>query len=448
MIMAVIYYRFRSQKPDHIATIKFDGTGLTVFELKRDIIIANNLLHSTDVDIILYSTENIQDTKSWGDQNGGSSSSGERELDDDNEVVPRSTTVLVRRTMSPKKSKGNVQRYVAGKPRLQVSANSTSKTVNFGSGSGAMNFGDPSANGDEDDMIKKMFNAQDEQWSQQQDVMATATRVDNYRSNANEPVPDYYICYKCGEKGKHHIKNCPKNNDPNWEGVRVRKTTGIPKSHLKAIENPEDTIRDSNSSGNTTYMVNDEGKYVVAVADTKAWEKYQKIKKADSNGYLNGDIDVEDGELKDPETGKLWKSPVRIPCCNKVYSRKIIEDILIDRDFTCPNCGKEQIYLDTLVPDKELQAKVDEYVKNLSEDKNNGGNSPKRRQINPAGGPVNAGQLPKLPMMPMPPLNMPMPPLNMGMPPFMPFMPMPGMNPNVNANMQQNQNNQGNENRK
>ena len=273
--MAVIYYRFRSQKPDHIATIKFDGTGLTVFELKRDIILANNLLHSTDVDIVLYSTEDIQDTKSWGYQNGGSSSAGERELDDDNEVVPRSTTVLVRRTMTPKKNKGNVQRYVAGKPRLQVSGtNSVNKSISLGNNvGGTMNFGDAATNGDEDDMIKKMFSVQDEQWSQQQDVMATATRVDNFRTNVNEPVPEYYICYKCGEKGKHHIKNCPKNNDPNWEGVRVRKTTGIPKSHLKAIENPEDTIRDSNSSGNTTYMVNDEGKYGVAVADTKAWDK-------------------------------------------------------------------------------------------------------------------------------------------------------------------------------
>lgn len=446
--MAVIYYRFRSQKPDHIATIKFDGTGLTVFELKRDIILANNLLHSTDVDIVLYSTEDIQDTKSWGYQNGGSSSAGERELDDDNEVVPRSTTVLVRRTMTPKKNKGNVQRYVAGKPRLQVSGtNSVNKSISLGNNvGGTMNFGDAATNGDEDDMIKKMFSVQDEQWSQQQDVMATATRVDNFRTNVNEPVPEYYICYKCGEKGKHHIKNCPKNNDPNWEGVRVRKTTGIPKSHLKAIENPEDTIRDSNSSGNTTYMVNDEGKYVVAVADTKAWEKYQKTKKGESGGYLNGDVDVDDGELKDPETGKLWKSPVRIPCCNKIFSRKIIEDKLIDSDFTCPSCGKEQIYLDTLVADEELQAKVDEYVKNLSENKNNDGNSPKRRQVNPAGATANTSQLPQIPMMPMPPINMQMPPMNIGMPLFMPFMPMPGMNPNVNS-MQQNQDSQKNEKR-
>lgn len=424
--MAVIYYRFRSQKPDHIATIKFDGTGLTVFELKRDIIIANNLTHSVDVDIILYSTEDIQETSA-----SLAKSSNERELDDDNEVIPRSTTVLVRRTMTPKRAKGNVQRYVAGKPRLQT--NSANKSSG-GLGRLGANIATDSVDGNEADMIQKMFSAQDEQWSQQQDVMATATRVDNFKPSFNEPVADYYICYKCGEKGKHHIKNCPKNNDPNWEGVRVRKTTGIPKSHLKAIENPEDSMRNSNISGSTTYMVNDEGKYVVAVADTKAWENFQNTKKGVKNDDLNDDIDVEDGELKDPQTGKLWKNPVRIPCCNKIYSKKVIEDLLIDSDFSCPNCQKDQIYLDTLVPDKELQEKVDEYIKKLAEEKNNEGNSPKRRQVNAPG--INT-QIPQMPMMPMPPMNMGMPPMNMGMPPFMPFMPMPGMPP------QQNQNNQG-----
>lgn len=437
--MAVIYYRFRFQKPDHIATIKFDGTGLTVFELKRDIIIANNLIHSTDIDIILYLTENIQDARSWGGNSNGMNQSGDRELTDDNEVIARSTTVLVRRTMCPKKGKGNVQRYIAGKPRIQHASSNGARldaSINIMNGVTSSS-GVP--NGTEDDMIQKMFSAQDEQWSQQQDIMATATRVDNFKPGVNEAVPDYYICYKCGEKGKHNIKNCPKNNDPNWEGVRIKKTTGIPKSHLKAIEKPEDTIRDPNSSGNTTYMITDEGKYVVAVADTKAWEKYQKIQKGDTEGFNNGDVDVKDGELKDTETGKLWKNPVRTPCCKKIYSRKFIEDKLIESDFTCPNCGKDQIYLDTLISDKELQVKVDDYIKDLLSDKTQEGSSPKRRQINPVGTNTNTGQLPQLPMMP---LGMPMPPIGMPMPPFMPFMPVP--NVNQNPNQIQNQNNQGN----
>lgn len=421
--MAVIYYRFRSQRPDHIATIKFDGTGLTVFELKREIIMANNLVNSSDVDIILYNTENIQDTKI-------DSSNDNKELNDDNEVVQRSNTVLVRRTTAAKKGRGNIQRYITGKPRLNVGSTTNTNTGNLNTT--ISNTISGTGNVDEDDMIQKMFNAQDEQWNQQQDVLATATRIDNYRSATNEPVPDYYICYKCGEKGKHYIKNCPKNNDPNWEGVRVRKTTGIPKSYLKAIEKPQDGVSDELPNGASAYMVNEEGKYVVAVADTKAWEKYQNTKNLENYNLNDDSIDVDDPELKDTESGKLWKNPVQTPCCNKIYSRKTIEDALIDSDFTCPNCGKEQIYLDKLTSDQELQKKVDEYIKEAASKKENlDGSANKRQQINPVGtNNTNMLGMPQLmnmpPMMGMPPMNMNMPPM-MGMPPFMPFMNMQGI---------------------
>ena len=423
--MAVIYYRFRSQKPDHVSTIKFDGTGLTVFELKREIIVVNDLIHSNDIDIVLYSTENIQSTTQSG-------ADADKELTDDNEVVPRSSTVLVRRTMCPKKGRGNVQRYVAGKPRVQTgSAVSRPATTALGS---AILGGGPTE-GSEDDMLNKVFNQQDEQWLETQDAMATATRIDTFRPAQNEPVPDYYICYKCGEKGKHNIKNCPKNNDPNWEGVRVRKTTGIPKSQLKAIAKPDEMDMEKLPNGTTTYMVNDEGKYVVAVADTKAWEQFQNIKKGENSDRNNGEIAVEDGELKDTQTGMLWKNPVRTPCCGKIYSRKFIEDALIESDFTCPNCHKDQIFIDDLLPNDELQKKVDEYMKNLTDEQSL--KPAKRHQpgavgVQPNGTSMlqmpnmmpNMNTMPMMPMMPMQQLNMP----------FMPFLPINNQNSQNNNN--------------
>lgn len=426
--MAVIYYRFRSQKPDHVSTIKFDGTGLTVFELKREIIMVNDLIHSTDIDIVLYSTENIQAISSTGED-------GDKELTDDNEVVSRSSAVLVRRTMCPKKGRGNVQRYVDGKPRIQTGS-TISKTNNTALGSAILGSG-AAVEGSEEDMLNKVFNQQDEQWLETQDVMATARKIDNYRPGQNDPVPDYYICYKCGEKGKHNIKNCPKNNDPNWDGVRVRKTTGIPKSQLKAIAKPDEMDMENLPNGTATYMVNEDGNYVVAVADTKAWEQFQNIKKGEVDRN-NGDIEVEDGELKDTETGMLWKNPVRTPCCSKIYSRKYIEDALIESDFSCPNCHKDQIFIDDLVPDEELQKKVDEYIKNLAD--NQGGNSAKRHQPGAVGIPPNgANMLPMPPMMPnmgaMP--MMPMMPMQQMNMPFMPFMPMNNQTPQ-NDNKPQN----------
>lgn len=47
-----------------------------------------------------------------------------------------------------------------------------------------------------------------------------------------------YICYRCGEKG-HFIQNCPTNADKNYDYIRVRKPTGIPKSFLKPVNEEE-----------------------------------------------------------------------------------------------------------------------------------------------------------------------------------------------------------------
>ena len=37
--------------------------------------------------------------------------------------------------------------------------------------------------------------------------------------------PDY-VCHRCNEKG-HHIKNCPKNNDKNYDQVKKKGTPAM-----------------------------------------------------------------------------------------------------------------------------------------------------------------------------------------------------------------------------
>lgn len=444
--MAVIYYRFRSQRPEQISTVAFDGTGLTVFEFKREVITLNKLFNTNDVDVGVFSAEE-QD----------------KEFDDDNEVIPRSSTVIVRRTAALKKGRGNIARYLAGRPRVVKSAvNALTTTAATTQG---ITTGQPES---EQDAIQKMFADQEDQWSQQQSVMATAARIDTPRTNAklDESIPDYYICYKCGEKGKHHIRNCPKNNDPNWEGVRIKKTTGIPKSYLKTVE--VDPTMDGSEEGKN-YMINEEGKYVVQVADTKSWQQFQAAASSKGNSNQNGKLDplwetpvpVSDetpDEIKNlrddsDEKGRVWRTPMLMPCCKKRYSKQFIEDKLIDNDFTCPNCGQEEIYLDSLESDDDMKKKVDDYIeerrKNPSllvvnsksatqdvvpkegenangETTNDTGDEPvaKRQQLNPAG------------MMPMPMMMPGMMPM-----PFMPFMPgmMPGMMPQNMMNQQQQQ---------
>ena len=46
-----VFFRFKSQKEP--SRITFDGTGISVFELKRDIIAANKLGDGTDLELII-----------------------------------------------------------------------------------------------------------------------------------------------------------------------------------------------------------------------------------------------------------------------------------------------------------------------------------------------------------------------------------------------------------
>lgn len=44
-----VFYRFNSRKDE--SRVTFDGTGISVFDLKRDIILAHNLAKANDFDL-------------------------------------------------------------------------------------------------------------------------------------------------------------------------------------------------------------------------------------------------------------------------------------------------------------------------------------------------------------------------------------------------------------
>ena len=52
---STIFYRFRSSKEP--SSVSFDGTGLSVFELKRQIILQSALGNGQDFDLVLSSNE-------------------------------------------------------------------------------------------------------------------------------------------------------------------------------------------------------------------------------------------------------------------------------------------------------------------------------------------------------------------------------------------------------
>lgn len=46
-----VYYKFKSQRQE--SRVTFDGTGISVFDLKKEIILQNNL-KATDIDLLLF----------------------------------------------------------------------------------------------------------------------------------------------------------------------------------------------------------------------------------------------------------------------------------------------------------------------------------------------------------------------------------------------------------
>ena len=47
-----VFYKFRSSRDE--SKVTFDGTGISVFDLKKEIILANNLGKANDFDLALF----------------------------------------------------------------------------------------------------------------------------------------------------------------------------------------------------------------------------------------------------------------------------------------------------------------------------------------------------------------------------------------------------------
>ncbi|KAH3666700.1 hypothetical protein WICMUC_005517 [Wickerhamomyces mucosus] len=431
---SAIFYRFRSQK--QTSRIFFDGTGITVFDLKKEIIAENKLGDGTNFELRIYNNDTNE------------------EYSDDTLVIPRSSSIIARRSPPSKHSKGNATRYVTGKPRItKVTLQDTHKKEQESSALSSSSAAAAAAQAGsdtkltEEERISQMFANQGDQWNKTQQQMSSATPVYNKPSTTtnstagtNDVPPPGYICYRCGSKD-HWIKNCPTNNDPNWEGKRIKRTTGIPKTYLQTIENPQD---DSTKS----LMMDADGKFVVQVADAKAWESYTK--KLNKTNELINDLKDIDVELLDPINGKLMQDPVTTPCCSKNYSKKSIEDSLLDSDFICPNCHKEDIFLDHLIPNDEIKDKIDKLldeefakrgIKRNNEELIDGDstneNEFKRQNINGS----STQNFNQLPIMPVPPF-LPFPPFGM-MPGVVPPI-IPQIHPTSNSNTGNNINNHNN----
>ncbi|UNI15744.1 Protein mpe1 [Purpureocillium takamizusanense] len=349
-----VFFKFKSQREP--TRVEFDGTGISVFELKREIITKSGLGDGTDFDLQIYTDDNSQ------------------EYDDDTTIVPRSTTVIARRQPAAKPGAGRAARYVSGK--MPVSAKNAGRKEQAAKASAAK----PSTSAinqmnaamTEEEKMAAMFAAQSEQWSAQQEEMSHQAPV--FKPGAKRPanVPDHdppngYICYRCGNKG-HWIQLCPTNDDPDFDNrPRVKRTTGIPRSFLQKVDK---SVVLAQSEGDESkrpsgIMVNAEGDFVIAEPDKASWEQFQaKTKSSIASKEVQAENkEVQERGLECSIDKKMFIEPMKTPCCKKTFCNDCITNALIESDFVCPACQTEGVLIDDLTADEETAKKIQDYLK-------------------------------------------------------------------------------------
>ena len=367
-----IFFRFKSQKEP--IQITFDGTSLSVFEVKRDIIAISKLGDGTDFDLEIY-TSDTNESKYMSHPSPSSQSDIliRTEYNDDTTQIPRSTTVIARRLPAARPGAGKAARYVTGKMPVNAknahrieSATSTASARNTTTMSSAFNGGKEMT---EEEKLQAILNANDQSWKAEQEAMSHKPVVRNYNKPAavpDKPLPPGYICHRCGEKG-HWIQACPTNNDPNFDGrPKFRRTTGIPRSFLKVVEKPSDVDEDGNinpAQMQKGVMYTANGEWVIAEPDNATWEKIQE--KQSAAVEKTKEVSAREQELRDrglecPIHKGIFLDPVKTPCCGTTYCRNCIDNALVESDLMCPNCG-EQVLLDSLTTDDETAAKIKTY---------------------------------------------------------------------------------------
>ncbi|KIW02956.1 uncharacterized protein PV09_05620 [Verruconis gallopava] len=342
---STVFFKFKSQKEPQRVT--FDGTGITVFELKREIITISGLGDGTDFDLSLY-----DDT-------------GAEEYTDDTTIIPRSSSVIVRRlppSLGP--GRGKASRYVTGKaPVKAINKNVTSNP--------STTLPDFSAATNEAERLNAIFAAEGASWEQQQQEMAQQKRV-QFKSSNKRPlnVPDHepppkYVCHRCGQPG-HWIQMCPTNSDPNFESKpKIKRTTGIPRSFMKKLDKPlgEGEIEEGLQGG--TIMLDADGNHVIVNPDTATWKKAEAKLNASAaqkqEAEAAGSKELRELGLECPIDKKLFENPVKTPCCGKTYCHDCIENALVDNDLECPNCQRDGVLIDDLTVDEDIAAKIRKY---------------------------------------------------------------------------------------
>ena len=230
----------------------------------------------------------------------------QNEYNDDSAMVPKSSSVLVRRVPNlPLAQLQQQQQQQQQQPPPASTSAPGSKAIKVVSSNAAE---EPSTGGeddfggdlyseqrDEDAALTQLLAQQGQDW--EKEVKSSTARgrgrgrgrdmlgrgFGRGRGREAEPavLPKGYICYRCGQQG-HHISECPTNNDPDFK--RIRPAVGVP-SVLLTKDKGGGLLLPDGTTGSLQPNENAFLKETVGMPGAKA-----------ANGSASKDADSKDGE--------------------------------------------------------------------------------------------------------------------------------------------------------
>lgn len=154
--------------------------------------------------------------------------------------------------------------------------------------------------------------------------------VNKTQSKYTPKLPPNYVCFRCGQKG-HFIQHCPTNDDKNYDLLKIRKATGIPKDFLKPV----------NERDGASVLVTREGGCVQAEPQEHMF-KYRT------------QITVEIEKFVCGYCTSLMTNPVSFGCEHYFCKSCVVFS-------KCVVCGKK---VEEIVEDKILKKEIEEFVEN------------------------------------------------------------------------------------
>eukprot|EP01133_Synstelium_polycarpum_P015222 gene15222-18013_t len=217
-----VHFKFKSAID--YDTVTFEGTHITVSDLKKLIAVKKKLGKTTDFDLVI------------------SNAQSQEEYRDEAYQIPKNTSLIVSRVPCAAHNKYSGQGgggHSSAPMTAPTIANPTPaplivKDMAVGS--------DPLSTENESARINALL--------QTQAGLGTGLgrgppghRDYHQRPQHTFPTdrivapPPTYICHRCNQPG-HFINQCPTNGDPNYNHYKAKKASGIPKIFLRQVQNP------------------------------------------------------------------------------------------------------------------------------------------------------------------------------------------------------------------